>query len=33
VQAAQEEDLILVAGSFYLIGPARELLLGRNAVW
>ena len=33
VQAAQEEDLVLVVGSFYLIGPARELLLGGNASW
>lgn len=28
---AGEEDMIVIAGSFYLVGPARSLLLGRLA--
>lgn len=33
IDRAQEEDVVLIVGSFYLVGPARQLLLGRNARW
>ena len=33
IDRAQEEDVVVIVGSFYLVGPSRQLLLGRAARW